>query len=202
MSSNCLSLSCLSVPPSLSCPPSLHLISEPIVEAGISLQPAVSSRPHAAPPQSGRLLLFTSPWRLDCSLPSLSGNSGVWSVGLQWGRGPGAERGGPAHVKCTQPWKTLAQRKCPDGPAAVPGMLLTIAVGSFHHLLLPPAPQENRKDMSSFMFPFCCCCLKKELCKKHAPPPQEQAWLRVLGYGRDLFSSLLKPHARTGSGSP
>lgn len=72
-------------------------------------------------------------------------------------------------MKCTRPWKTLVQRKCPDGPAAAPGMLLTVAVGSFHHLLLPPAPQENRKDMSPFMFPF-CCCLKTELCRKHAPP--------------------------------
>lgn len=79
-------------------------------------------------------------------------------------------------MKCTRPWKTLAQRKCPDGPAAVPGMLLTVAGGSFHHLLLPLAPQENRKDMSPFMFPFCCCCLKKELCiKQHPPPPQPPA---------------------------
>lgn len=66
-------------------------------------------------------------------------------------------------------------------------MLVTVAVGSFHHLLLPLAPRENRKDMSPFMSPFCRCCLRKELCRKHAlTAPQKQAWLRVLDYGSDF----------------
>lgn len=74
---------------------------------------------------------------------------------------------------------------------AMPRALATVAVGSFHHLVLPLAPQEDGKDMSpSFPLFFFLFFIKRTVQKARTPKSRRGFVLLT----KAVIPSLLKPH--------
>lgn len=73
---------------------------------------------------------------------------------------------------------------------AVPRALTTIAVGSFHHLVLPLAPQEDGK-ICPLHFPFFFLFFIKRTVQKARTPKSRRGFVLLT---KAVIPSLLKPH--------